>query len=242
MKRILSFCLLSIAMLASFSVGAMTINAFELVAEIDVSPLAYAIAPALTLVTAFYNPGIENALFCIPTVGILHDPCQENAPGIELYGYFFVHDDVQTWPTMPVSPTNPGDTKILTGDYVFKSGKQMYPLYITPDTGEIKGTMQGERDCRSFKNHIEGFTPGMNNKQKEFADYLKNANIIVIHKDKAGVMHQVGRQGLPAYCETAEIYTGKDATGKRGIDMLISVTESTTPMTYTGILQLTPAP
>lgn len=229
-------------MLASFSVGAMSINAFSLAAEIDVNPIAYAVPPALTLISAFVYAPTQNMLMCITTSGLVHNPCQPNMPGVTLYGYFFVHDDVDTWATIPSNPTNPGDSKVLVGDIVMKPGKQMYPLYITPGTGEIKGTLQGERDCRSWKNTLEAFTPGMNNNQKEFADYLKNANVCIIQKDNAGVTHIVGYEGSPAYVEDASIYTGKDATGKRGIDMVFSVDQENTPMTYNGVIQLTPTP
>lgn len=241
MKKSLFALFTVMAMITSFCLGAMAINAVELVTETTVTPIAYAISPAITLASVFVSSPMRGALFCIPTQGIVHNPCQENAPGVELYGYFFMHDDVLTWATKPTTLTNPGDSKVLVGNHIFKTGKQMYPLYITPDTGEVKGSLQGERDCRSWKNIIEAFTPGMNNTQKEFADFLKNANVVILQRDKSNVMHQIGGEGTPAYCESADIYTGKDATGKRGIDLVLSANQSLTPMTYNGTLQLTPA-
>ena len=80
--------------MASFSVGAMGINAFSLAAEIDVNPIAYAVPPAITLISAFVYTPTQNMLMCLTTAGIVHNPCQSNMPGVKLYGYFFLHDEV----------------------------------------------------------------------------------------------------------------------------------------------------
>jgi hypothetical protein len=58
--------------------------------------------------------------------------------GIAQKVYFGYHADVATFRTKPATPLTLETASTLTGELIMKSGKRMFEMYLTDDTGEFK--------------------------------------------------------------------------------------------------------
>jgi hypothetical protein len=148
-------------------------------------------------------------------------PQGENMGGITQKVYFAFYADVDTWPTKPTSPTTLAANAVLTGDVVMKAGKGFYELYITDDTGEFNIETVGEKDGKSFVQHLSFFHPGFNTNIVGLMNVAKNENLVFIVEDNNGIMFLMGDDSRPATLEGSPdgAGTGKETSARRGISM-----------------------
>lgn len=166
----------------------------------------------------------------------------QNMGGIAQTVYYGAWADVESWPTVPSSPATIEDNGTLTGNLVMKTGKQLFEMYITDDTGEFEIESVGERDGKSFVTHLRLFNPGLKKKLLGFINWAKNENMVFIVKDNDGQYYLMGDETRPATFEGAPdgAGTGRETAARRGISMEF-VYKTANVYTYTGTVPLTPA-
>lgn len=143
----------------------------------------------------------------------------QNMGGIAQTVYFGFWDDVLTWPTKPSSPTTLEANAILTGDLVMKSGKRLFEMYITDDTGEFEIEPVGEVDGKSFVEHLRLFHPGLKQKLIGFMNTIKNENLVFIVKDNDDQYYLMGDDTRAAiYAGSPDSAgTAKETAARRGM-------------------------
>jgi hypothetical protein len=166
----------------------------------------------------------------------------QNMGGIAQVVYYGAWADVESWPTVPSSPATIEENGTLTGNLVMKTGKQLFEMYITDDTGEFEIESVGERDGKSFATHLRLFNPGLKKKLLGFINWAKNENLVFVVKDNDGQYYLMGDDTRPATFEGAPdgAGTGRETAARRGISMEF-VYKTANVYTYTGTIPLTPA-
>lgn len=146
-------------------------------------------------------------------------PNGENMGGINQKVYFGFHADVASWPTKPVNPLTLEANATLTGDLTMKTGKRMFELYITDDTGEFNIETVGEVDAKSFVQHLNFFHPGLQKKILGFMNAAKNDNLVFIVVDAEGQKYLMGDSMRPATYQGAPDGngTGKETAARKGM-------------------------
>ena len=165
-----------------------------------------------------------------------------NMGSIAQYIYFGKYEDVATWPTRPSNPATIDANGVLTGDLVMKSTKQMFPLYLTDDTGEFKIEMVGENDGKSYVMRVSLFHPGLQSKILGFLNYAKNENLVIIARDNDDQLYLLGDEVRPAIFSGSPdgAGTGKETASRRGVSMEFTF-KSANIYVYAGSVPLTPA-
>lgn len=166
----------------------------------------------------------------------------QNMGGIAQTVYYGYHDDVATWPTKPVSPANPDENGVLTGNVLMKEGKRLFSMYLTDDTGEFEIESVGEKDGKSFVTHLRLFHPGLEKKILGFINAAKNENLVFIVPDNNQKYFVMGDATRPATFEGSDegMGTKKETAGRRGIGMHFTF-KTANVYEYTGTVPLTAA-
>ena len=169
-------------------------------------------------------------------------PLGENMGGIKQVVYFAYHDDVETFPTKPVAPATMEESAVLTGDIVMKTGKNMFAMYITDDTGEFVIESVGQVDGKSFVEHLSFFHPGLQKSILAFINAAKNANLVFIVTDSDSQQYLMGDELRPAIYQGAPdgAGTAKETAGRKGISMEFTY-KTSNAFIYEGSIPLTPA-
>jgi len=169
-------------------------------------------------------------------------PNGENMGGLVQKVYFGYHADVATFPTKPEAPLTLEANASLTGDLIMKTGKRLFEMYMTDDTGEFKIDSVGEVDGKSFVEHLTLFHPGLQNKILGFINTAKNQNLVFIVVDSDGQMYLMGDELRCAVYAGAPdgAGTGKDTAARKGVSMEFTYKTSGVHV-YTGNVPLTAA-
>lgn len=143
----------------------------------------------------------------------------ENMGGVCQEIFFALHSDVLTFPTKPVTPASLDENAVLTGDLIMKTGKRMFKLYISDDSGELKIEPVGETDGRSFVMHLTFFHPGMQKTILGFMNSTKNENLVFIAQDSEGQKYLLGDALRPAIFQGSPDGNGtsKETAGRKGM-------------------------
>ena len=146
-------------------------------------------------------------------------PNGENMGGIVQKIYFGFWADVETFPAKPVTPVTLEDNASLTGNIVMKTGKRMFEMYITDDTGEFNVEPVGEVDGKSFVLHLNFFHPGMQKKILGFINAAKNDNLVFVVTDAEGQQYLMGDAMRPSVYQGAPngSGTGKETAARKGM-------------------------
>jgi len=165
-----------------------------------------------------------------------------NMGGIAQVAYFCAWDDVLTWPTMPTSPATLEANGALTGNITLKTGKKMFKIYITDDTGEFEIESVGEVDGKSFVEHLRLFNPGLKKTLLGFMNFSKNENLVFIVKDNDDQLYLMGDETRAAIYNGAPdgAGTSKETAGRRGISMEFTY-KAKSVFVYEGDIPLTEA-
>ncbi len=166
----------------------------------------------------------------------------QNMGGIAQKVYYGWWDDVQTWPTKPAAPTTVEENATLTGDLVMKTGKRLFELYLTDDTGEFEIETVGELDGKSFVTHLRLFHPGLKKKILGFMSAIKNENLVIIVQDNDDQYYLMGDAVRPAIFTSApdSAGTSRETAGRRGMSMEF-VYKTANIHVYSGSIPLTEA-
>ena len=166
----------------------------------------------------------------------------ENMGGIAQTVYFGLHDDVATFPTKPAAPATLEAAGVLTGDIVMKTGKKMFKMYLTDDTGEFQIEPVGPKDGKSYVLHLKLFHPGLSKKVLGFMNATKNENLVFVVPDNNGNSYVMGDALRPATYEGPGdgAGTGKATADARGIGMEFTYKTSNV-FVYDGNVPLTEA-
>lgn len=170
-------------------------------------------------------------------------PLGENMGGIPQKVYFGLHADVETWPTKPLgTATSFEENAQLTGELVMKTGKKLFQLYLTDDTGEFSIESVGEADAKSFVEHLTIFHPGLQKSILGFINTVKNDNLVFIVEDAEGQLYLMGDASRPAVYAGAPDGggTGKESSARKGMSMEFTYKTGNVHV-YTGAIPLTPA-
>lgn len=169
-------------------------------------------------------------------------PGGNNMGGLPQKFYIGLHADVQTWPTKPEAPATIEAAAVLTGDIVMKTGKRMFEVYFTDDTGEFKIEPTGELDGKSFIERLSIYHPGLSAKVLGFLNAVKNENLVIIVPDSNNNLYLMGDKLRPAVFSGAPdgIGTGKETGGKRGASMEFTY-KTAEALLYEGSVPLTVA-
>ncbi len=169
-------------------------------------------------------------------------PNGENMGGLIQSIYFGYHADVLTWPTKPATPLTLEAAATLTGELVMKTGKRLFDMYITDDTGEFKIEPVGETDGKSFVEHLTVFHPGLRAKLLGFINAAKNDNLVIVVKDSDGQTYLMGDSLRPAvYVGSPDgAGTGKTTAALKGLSLEFTYKTSNV-FVYTGNIPLTEA-
>ena len=169
-------------------------------------------------------------------------PNGENMGGIVQKIYFGFWADVETFPAKPVTPATLEENASLTGNIVMKTGKRMFEMYITDDTGEFNVEPVGEVDGKSFVLHLNFFHPGMQKKILGFINAAKNDNLIFVVTDAEGQQYLMGDEMRPAVYQGAPngSGTGKETAARKGMSCEFTYKTGNVHV-YTGTVPLTEA-
>ena len=169
-------------------------------------------------------------------------PLGENTGGLPQKVYFGLHADVGTCRTKPDAPTTLVENAVLTGDIVMKTGKNLFELYFTDDTGEFSIETIGETDGKSFLEKLSLFHPGLQTSLLGFINTVKNDNLILIVEDEEGQHYLMGDSARPAVFTGSPDGggTGKETAARKGMSMEFTY-KTGNVYVYTGAIPLTPA-
>ncbi len=166
----------------------------------------------------------------------------ENMGGLKQLIFFGLWDDVETFPTRPTTPATTEENAVLTGELVMKTGKNLFSMYITDDTGEFSIEQVGETDGKSFVEKLSLFHPGLQKSILGFMNSTKNENLVLIATDSDGQQYLMGDAMRPAVFSGSPdgAGTAKETAGRKGVSMEFSYKTSNVYV-YEGAIPLTPA-
>jgi len=161
------------------------------------------------------------------------------------YEEFYIADveDVATWPTKLASPVTPSDRITLTGAFVMKSTKKFVAIKSELGYSEIKWEALGPRGGKGFKHTLETFAPENSANNLGVLSLYADRKVVLIGKDRTGILRVVGSELLPAVLESATGTTGKKMEDDPGAGntIIFSTEDNDPPAIYTGEIPLTPA-
>ncbi|MFC6999583.1 hypothetical protein [Rufibacter roseus] len=107
------------------------------------------------------------------------------------------------------------DEVTIDGAHAFEATKGFHPVYMTPDSEELKLEAVGERDGRGQKGTLEFFYPGSEKEGAVFARRVKNLSCIMLVETVEGNRLQLGGPGRGVEI-TGSYSSGKQSGGRRG--------------------------
>lgn len=162
-----------------------------------------------------------------------------------LYPELYVADveDVLTWPSKSAKPATPSDRINYTGNFTMKSTKRFIKLESELGASVVKWEPAGPRKGKGWKHTAEIFIPENSANNLGVLSLLADKDVVVIGRDRTGVMRVVGSALLPAVLETAPGSTAQKMEDEPGAGTTItfSTEDNDPPAIYTGEIPLTPA-
>ncbi len=139
-----------------------------------------------------------------------------NPGGIEGRVYYAFDEDIAKWPDRLINIDTLNATEFaelvtipLADKFVFKTGKCFHELYCTLETGELKYSLIGARDGKSFSNSMEVSYPSNDEEFLGFLASSANRRLVFLVVEQNGKVKVLGTPKFPAQLETVEGTTGK---------------------------------
>ena len=166
----------------------------------------------------------------------------KNTGGLKQLVYFGLWDDVETFPALPSAPATLEAGAEITADLIMKTGKNMFSMYLTDDTGEFSIEQIGETDGKSYLTKLSLFHPGLQKKILGFMNATKNENLVLIVPDADGQNYLMGDALRPATMSGSPDGAGttKETAGRKGVSMEFTY-KTGDVYVYDGAIPLTPA-
>lgn len=147
---------------------------------------------------------------------ILYAQGRSNPGGIKNAIFYAFAEDVKKWPAAitnintELATTFEEIVTIPAADaFEFYPGKSFKKLYCTLETGELKFSLIGARDSKSFSNSMEVSYPSNDEKILGFIAASANRELVFLVPEQNGRIKVLGTPGFPAQLETVEGTTGK---------------------------------
>ena len=143
----------------------------------------------------------------------------DNMGGTTVKYYYALAADVDVWPTLPTwdGAATMDDLQVLTGSLTMKTSKNFFTGYMTPDTGQITSSDQGEVDGVSQKHTFKFFHPKMAAKLLGFIRATNNKPMVFVVPDANGTYFMIGSEQFPAMKDpSGEVGTAENTAGRSG--------------------------
>ena len=159
--------------------------------------------------------------------------------------YYGLPEEIATFPAAadPSTATTFSSLVELADPIVMKTGKRFWPLYATLETGELKATIVGNRDGKGYENSADFSFPGSQSDFEGFKAWMANRDIILIVREKNGVLRVLGDLEDPAFLDTDASTSGKKIADSRASVLTFKANNSTSAKIYMSTIDslLTPA-
>jgi hypothetical protein len=156
------------------------------------------------------------------TIDISFPDGSDNTPGISQNVYHAFVKDIAVLPkAMVTDPLQTMDYELehlvtVTDNIVMKPDKRFTKLYCTLEEGELKSTLQGLRDGKSFKQELSTYFPGSKEQFHGFVSLLKNSASIFVVPDLDGNKYIFGSACYPANLINFDWTTSKKSDERKG--------------------------
>lgn len=162
-----------------------------------------------------------------------------NPPGIEVRLYITHKDNIDVFPERKAaSATIAGESAKLDGDITLLPNKKWSIFDIVTDTGEVKDTLVGSAGSKAWESLLEGVIPTTGPEVIEWFECNANGCLVVLAKEKSGVVRVLGSKLVPAILESAEATTGKTTGDTHGVTLTIKSTTGLMASVYEGVIDL----
>ena len=158
---------------------------------------------------------VEGVCYAVTFAPLLWPAGSDNMGGYKGRIAFIPESAVKKVPTLPENPSETAEFVTAEGAFDFKkNGDKPTPIYATRATIGYKAEIQGEADCRSYKQSFEFFHPGSRVEAAAFARQVCNTPGYLLLEDGE---HQilVGQPGYPCTI-SASFDGGKAPADKKG--------------------------
>lgn len=145
----------------------------------------------------------------------------ENGAGLKRTIYFGLADQVETWPTLPSSPSNYEDLVTHDAAVAMQIGEQMYSFYATIRKSSLETLSAGSRGSLTAINRLKIVRAEISAAVVGFIKQHKNDEMIFIVEDLNGKPRFLGTEDLPAMFEEFNIPTGGDVTDEHDVSITI---------------------
>ncbi len=149
---------------------------------------------------------------------LLHSQGAENIAGTAQEFYYTEWEKITGWPAPGVTTAT---RNLWDGAFTFSTGGRWYRWYNTLETGKITSKMEGETDCKSFKNRVEFKHPGSAVAFQGVLAELKNRGIVLIAVEGNGQMRMIGNPLFQAAVVDGSEDSGAKGTEYKGFSMVI---------------------
>ena len=142
---------------------------------------------------------------------------QDNMGGVVESVIFGYHNEVATWPDLPVvkeTAMSLDEAGALSGDVVMANGSKAYKFAFTDNTGSFTIKPQGETGGESFLMELTMVSARIRKKILGFMNATKGRKLFFIVEDNNGVKYLMGdrRRGAILASDSDGASTGTGAT------------------------------
>ena len=226
MKNIKFGSFLIVSILLSLFVGGTVANAFQ-------TPQAFLPVAAVLFLCSLVPSKTAGAYFALNAKNIIYPQGKLNPGGIAGYIYYAFEEDIASYPEAILVDTETATTFDalvtipLADPFVMKAGKYFHKLYCTLETGEVKFSMVGVRDSKSFENSVEISFPGNEAEMLGFLAAGANRRLAVAVPEQNGKVRVIAHPNFPAQIDTAEGTSGKAVADGRATVITIKASSGT---------------
>jgi hypothetical protein len=237
--RLILFGLVSLML--SCYVGAVAAAAYQ-------EPALFLPVAAIVLSGSFIS--VKNAqgslMFALNAKNILYPQGRLNPGGIAGFIYYAFEEDIEDYPAALSPDTETALTFDALGSvpiadpFVMKTGKFFHKIYCTLEMGEVKFSMVGVRDSKSFENSVEISFPGNEAEMIGFIAAAANRRLAVIVPEQNNKLRVIGHPNFPAQLDTSEGTSGKAVADGRATVITIKASAGTPAPIYLAPVPLEP--
>lgn len=169
----------------------------------------------------------------------------DNTPGIAQNVYHAFMADIAVLPSAVVGdPLQSAayelkDLVTVADNIIMKPGKRLTKLHCTLEEGELKSTIQGLREGKSFKQELSTYYPGSKPEFMGFVSLVKNSSSLFIVPDLDGNKYIFGSKCYPANLINFDWSTAKKSDERKGGMMTFDFNTARALYFFTGNVILT---
>lgn len=162
-----------------------------------------------------------------------------NPPGVNVRLYMVNKEEILTFPTKKAyDPAIAGESVKLDGEIILVPNSKWATIDIVTDTGEVKDGIVGTDGSKSIESFLDGVIPTTSASVLEWMERNANNCMVVLAKEKSGIVRVLGTKESPAKLESGEATTGKATGDIHGLTFSIKSTTGYTASIYEGTIDL----